>query len=257
MKRPFLSLVSLCLALAAGSAHALDARPVRLGIDPTYPPMDSKAPDGSLKGFDVDLGNEICRRAQLRCQWVELEFSGMIPALQARKIDAILSSMAITEKREKQILFSSKLFRFKSRLVARPGSGVDSTTASLAGKHVGVQSGTQFESWALAHWAPAGVSVMPYKSQDDVFADLVNGRLDAALLGTVEADYGFLRTPKGKGFAFVGAPLDLGDRGVGIGMRQSDTALKASIDGAIASMLTDGTYDRIARKYFDFNPYGD
>ena len=93
-----------------------------------------------------------------------LEFSGMIPALQARKIDAILSSMAITEKREKQILFSSKLFRFKSRLVARPGSGVDSTTASLAGKRIGVQSGTQFESWALAHWAPAGVGVMPYKS---------------------------------------------------------------------------------------------
>lgn len=120
-----------------------------------------------------------------------------------------------------------------------------------------MQSGTQFESWALAHWAPAGVSVVPYKSQDDVFADLVNGRLDAALLGTVEADYGFLRTPKGNGFAFVGAPLDMGDRGVGIGMRQSDTALKASIDGAIASMLKDGTYDRIAKKYFDFNPYGD
>ncbi len=54
-----------------------------------------------------------------------------------------------------------------------------------------------------------------------------------------------------------GAPLDMGDRGVGIGMRQSDTALKASIDGAIASMLKDGTYDRIAKQYFDFNPYGD
>jgi len=115
----------------------------------------------------------------------------------------------------------------------------------------------KMHSWALAHWAPAGVGVVPYKSQDDVFADLVNGRLDAALLGTVEADYGFLRQPRGKGFAFVGAPLDMGDRGVGIGMRQSDTALKASIDGAIASMLKDGTYDRIAKKYFDFNPYGD
>ena len=177
----------------------------------------------------------------------------MIPALQARKIDAILSSMAITEARE--ILFSSKLFRFKSRLVARPGS-VDSTTASLAGKRIGVQSGTQFESWALAHWAPAGVGVMPYKA-DDVFADLVNGRLDAALLGTVEADYGFLRTPKGKGFAFVGAPLGRAIAASASASRQSDTALKASIDGAIASMLKDGTYDRIAKKYFDFNPYGD
>lgn len=249
--------VSFAASFAASSAFALaPGTVVRLGIDPTYPPMDSKAPDGSLKGFDVDLANEICRRAQLHCQWVELEFSGMIPALEARKIDAIVSSMAITAKREQQILFSAKLFQFKSRLVARQGSGLGDTPASLAGKRIGVQSGTQFESWALAHWAPAGVSIISYKSQDGVFEDLVTGRLDGALLGTVEADYGFLRTPEGKGFAFVGAPLDMGDRGTGIGMRKNDTALKAAVDSAIASMLKDGTYARIAKKYFNFNPYG-
>ncbi|WP_323120239.1 transporter substrate-binding domain-containing protein [Burkholderia alba] len=250
-------LALLAVSLAASSTFAFDREVVRLGIDPSYPPMDAKAPDGSVKGFDVDLGNEICRRAQLRCQWVELEFAGMIPALQARKIDAIMSSMAITAKREQQILFSSKLFQFKSRLVARQGSGLAGTAEALAGKRIGVQSGTQFEAWALAHWAPAGVTVTAYKSQDDVFQDLVTGRLDGALLGTVEADFGFLRTPAGKGFAFVGAPLDMGDRGVGIGMRKQDVALKAALDGAIASMLKDGTYARIAKQYFDFNPYGD
>jgi ABC-type amino acid transport substrate-binding protein len=120
----------LCAALAFSSgAFAADATTLRLGIDPTYPPMDSKAPDGSLKGFDVDLGNEICRRIHAHCQWVELEFSGMIPALQARKIDAVLSSMAITEKREQQILFSSKLFQFKSRLIARQGSPLAPTAS--------------------------------------------------------------------------------------------------------------------------------
>src|SRR6201999_637573 len=132
-----ISLTILCAALAFSSAaFAAESGTLRLGIDPTYPPMDSKAPDGSLKGFDVDLGNEICRRIHAHCQWVELEFSGMIPALQARKIDAVLSSMAITDKREQQILFSSKLFQFKSRLIARQGSQFAPTAAGLAGKQI-------------------------------------------------------------------------------------------------------------------------
>ncbi|WP_233888250.1 transporter substrate-binding domain-containing protein [Paraburkholderia flagellata] len=248
-------LLSLALALSS-SAFAREGDTVRLGIDPTYPPMDAKAPDGSLKGFDVDLGNEICRRIHARCQWVELEFSGMIPALQARKIDAIMSSMAITPKREQQILFTSKLFQFKSRLVARKGASFGADAQSLAGKTVGVQAGTQFETYALANWAPAGVHVVTYKSQDEVFADLVNGRLDTALLGYVEADYGFLRTPQGNGFAFAGGPISMGDRGTGIGMRKDETALQAQMNDAIAGMLKDGTYAQIARRYFDFDPYG-
>src|SRR5215469_16127843 len=174
MKTPLILLLA-ALGFASHGAFARDTDTVRLGIDPTYPPMDAKSPDGSLKGFDVDLGNEICKRIHARCEWVELEFSGMIPALQARKIDAIMSSMAITAKREQQILFTSKLFQFKSRLVARKGAPFGATAQSLAGKSVGVQAGTQFETYALANWAPAGVHVVTYKSQDEVFADLVNG----------------------------------------------------------------------------------
>ncbi|MDR6476671.1 lysine/arginine/ornithine transport system substrate-binding protein [Burkholderia sp. OAS925] len=255
MKLPLMMIVSAALALSSG-AFAAESDTLRLGIDPSYPPMDSKSPDGSLKGFDVDLGNEICRRIKARCQWVELEFSGMIPALQARKIDAILSSMAITQKREQQILFTSKLFQFKSRLIARQGSPLAAGLQALSGKQIGVQSGTQFEGYALKNWTPLGAHVVAYKSQEEVFADLQNGRLDGALLGSVEADFGFLRTPSGKGFAFVGEPLSMGDRGTGIGLRKDETAVQASMNAAIAAMLKDGTYAQIAKKYFDFDPYG-
>ena len=136
MKTPLMILIA-ALSFSSG-AFAADGNTLRLGIDPSYPPMDAKAPDGSVKGFDVDLGNEICRRIHAHCQWVELEFSGMIPALQARKIDAIMSSMAITAKREQQILFSSKLFQFKSHLVAKQGSGLSDSVASLADRRAHV-----------------------------------------------------------------------------------------------------------------------
>jgi lysine-arginine-ornithine-binding protein len=255
MKKLAALLCALALYPLAGLAK--DANVLRLGIDPSYPPMDAKLPDGSVGGFDVDLGNEICRRIALRCQWVEMEFSGMIPALQARKIDAIMSSMAITDKRLQQIAFSDKLFQFKSHLIARSGAALAPTGDGLRGKRIGVQSGTQFEAYALKHWQPAGADVVAYQSQDAVFDDLIAGRIDAALLGTVEAENGFLKTPKGKGYAFVGDAISLGDHGVGMGLRKDDTQLKAKIDAAITAMRADGTYQKIEHKYFDFDVYGD
>jgi lysine/arginine/ornithine transport system substrate-binding protein len=259
MKISLASLIAAALFISAGNASpafAKDPAVLRLGIDPSYPPMDAKMPDGHVAGFDVDLADEICRRIAMHCEWVEMEFSGMIPALRARKIDAIVSSMAITEKRMQQIAFSTKLFQFKSRLIAKTGTLLTVSAQGLRGKRIGVQSGTQFETYAQKNWQAAGTEVVAYQSQEGVFDDLISGRLDAALLGSVEADNGFLKTPKGRGFGFVGGPLEMGDHGTGIGMRKEDVALKDSIDRAINGMRSDGTYQKIARKYFDFDVYG-
>jgi lysine/arginine/ornithine transport system substrate-binding protein len=249
----------LAVAIAATAttpALAKDPNVLRLGIDPSYPPMDVKMPDGHVTGFDVDLADEICRRIAMHCEWVEMEFSGVIPALQARKIDAIVSSMAITEKRMQQIAFSTKLFQFKSRLIAKTGTPLTVSAEGLRGKRIGVQSGTQFETYVQKNWQPGGAEVVAYQSQEGVFDDLIAGRLDAALLGSVEAANGFLKTPKGKGFGFIGGPLEMGDHGTGIGLRKEDVALKDKIDRAIAAMRADGTYQKIAAKYFDFDVYG-
>ena len=253
-----LAMAMAVTTLSGGAVYAAapDQPTVKIGIDPTYPPMDSKLPDGTLSGFDVDLGREICRRIDAHCVWVENEFSGMIPALQARKIDAILSAMAMTAKRRQQIDFTDRLYKFKSRLIARKGMPLTEGDNGLQGKHIGVQTGTQFETYANQHWRSHGADVVAYQNQEQVFADLVNGRLDVALLGAVEGEYGFLRKPDGAAFAFVGAPLDMGDQGVGIGLRKSDNALRDKINQAIAAMRADGTYKKIAARYFDFDPYG-
>jgi len=97
MKKP---LVCLALLLAALSVHAKELTELKFGVDPTYAPFESKAPDGKLVGFEIDLGNEICRRLHAKCVWVETAFDGIIPALQGRKFDAILSAMSVTPKRK-------------------------------------------------------------------------------------------------------------------------------------------------------------
>ncbi len=95
---------------------------------------------------------------------------------------------------------------------------------------------------------------MAYQNQDQVYLDLQSGRLDAALQDEVQANLGFLKTPRGAGFAFAGAEIPTG--AAAIGLRKEDADLKAKIDKTIADMIKDGTYKKIESNYFDFDVYG-
>jgi lysine/arginine/ornithine transport system substrate-binding protein len=259
MRKPHLLAIVL-LAISTTSAYAGDWTTVRFGTATSYPPFHSERPDGSLTGFDIDLGNEICRRMHARCVWVESDFDSIIPALQARKFDGIVSALSITPQRARQIAFSSKLYDIPARLVARKGAGLLPTPASLKGKRIGVVQGSTQERYAQTYWEPDGAIVVSYEDQELVYADLVDGRLDATLTNAAQAEYGFLDTPEGADYAFAGQPLtDPTIFGVGtaVGLRKQDTDLDARIDRAIADMRSDGTYDRIARKYFSFDVYGE
>jgi lysine-arginine-ornithine-binding protein len=248
--------LALCvaLALAAGGAYAKDWSTIRFGTDASYAPFESKAADGKLVGFDIDLGNEICRRLNAKCVWVEQDFDGMIPGLKSRKFDGALSALTMTPQREAQIAFSARMYNTPTRLVAKTGSTLLPTIESLKGKTVGVEQGSTQETYAKENWATKGVNVVAYQNQDQVYLDLQSGRLDAALQDEVQANLGFLKTPRGAGFAFAGPEIPTG--AAAIGMRKEDTDLKAKIDQAIADMVKDGTYGKIASKYFDFDVYG-
>ncbi len=254
-------LKTLCLLSAAVSGTLLAAEPLelRLGVEPGYAPFEMKTPDGALAGFDIDLGTELCQRIQAKCRWVESDFDGLIPALKAKKIDAILSSMSITEQRQKEIDFTDKLYGTPARLIAAKGATLAPEAAALQGKRVGVYQGTTAETYAKALWQPKGVEVVVYQSQDLVYADLASGRLDAAFQDAVAANEGFLKQPQGAEFAFSGpevADAKYFGVGAGIGLNKGQDELKAKLNQALAAMLKDGSYQKIASKYFDFDIYG-
>ncbi|KAA8996990.1 histidine ABC transporter substrate-binding protein HisJ [Affinibrenneria salicis] len=252
--------VSLVLALmAAGSAVAAAPKNIRLGTDPTYAPFESKNASGELVGFDIDLAKEMCKRMQANCTFVESDFDALIPSLKAKKIDAIISSLSITEKRLQEIAFTEKLYAANARLIAKKGSTIQPTVESLRGKRVGVLQGTTQEAYSNALWQPKGVDIVAYQNQELVYADLTSGRLDAAFQDEVAASEGFLKQPVGKDYAFAG-PAVKDDKffgvGTGMGLRKDDTELKAALDKAFDEMRKDGTYDELAKKYFDFDVYG-
>ena len=131
MKKALLTLSALALCMAAGSAMAKEYKELRFGVDPSYAPFESKAADGSLVGFDIDLGNAICAELKVKCKWVESDFDGMIPGLKANKFDGVISSMTVTPAREKVIDFSSELFSGPTALVFKKGATIGTDPASL------------------------------------------------------------------------------------------------------------------------------
>ncbi|MBN6732820.1 ABC transporter substrate-binding protein [Burkholderia multivorans] len=252
-------LVAAAAMACATLASAKEWTTIRIGVDPTYPPFESTATDGSVQGFDIDLGNALCAKLNAKCLWVSSSFDGLIPGLQARKFDVILSSMAATEQRRQQIDFTDRLYRNQTRLIARTGSGLLPEAAKLAGKRIAVEQGTIQETYAREKWAAAKVEVVPYPSYDQAYADLVNGRVDGVLMDAVQGQLGFLATPRGKGFSFAGGvvydPKIMGN-GDAAGVRKADTDLRDALNRAIAQIRSDGTYNKIQSKYFDFDMYG-
>ncbi|CAB3752550.1 ABC transporter substrate-binding protein [Paraburkholderia humisilvae] len=239
--------------LAPLPAHAADATTLRYGLEAQYPPFESKGPSGDLQGFDIDIGNAICKTANLKCSWVETSFDGLIPALQGRKFDAINSAMNATDKRREAIDFTHVIYRVPTQLIARKDSGLLPTPESLKGKRVGVLQASIQETFAKAHWENAGVTIVPYQDQNQVYADLGSGRLDATLVLAPAGQTGFLSRPEGKDFAFVGQPVRddkiLGS-GIAFGIRKGDTALRDQLNTAIAKVQADGTVKTLAQKYF-------
>ena len=244
------------LGMTAGVAHAQGAQAaqtLRFGVEASYPPFESKTPSGQLQGFDIDIGNAVCQRMQVKCVWVENSFDGLIAALEARKFDVINSAMNITAKRRQQIDFTPAVYVMPIQMVAKRGSGLQPTPASLKGKQIGVLQGSTQEDYVRKHWAPQGVSIVTYENQDQIFADLAAGRLDGAVQEVQTATDGFLSKPQGKDFDFAGAPLQdpatLGE-GTGFGMRKNDAALKAKVVAALDALRQDGTLTKLSMKYF-------
>ncbi|ALV06321.1 ABC transporter substrate-binding protein [Roseateles depolymerans] len=260
MQRRFLiaraTLVAAAMLAAAGvQAQAPEWKKIRIGVEGAYPPFSEVGADGKLKGFEIDLANALCAQMKAECTLVQQDFDGLIPALQSRKVDAIIASMSITDERKKVIAFSNPYYSVPARFAAKSGAKFDFTPAGLKGKKIGVQRATIHEKFVDATFKQS--DIVRYATQDQAFLDLKSGRVDLTLADMVATDMGFIQTPAGKGYEMVGPeyndPKYFGV-GVGVGLRKQDekTLAKKFNDG-IAALKTSGEFKKLNDKYFKYD----
>jgi len=252
------AVAALCLALAGGAVGAKEWTKVRIGVEGAYPPFSYKNPDGSLAGFDIEIALALCGAMNVECELVEQDWDGIIPALQAKKYDAIVASMSITPERMKVVDFTNKYYHTPAKFVVKEGVTVEETNEGMKDMVVGVQRGTTHEDYMNKKFPD--VELKLYGTQDEVYLDMGSGRIDAMMADSVAMNDGFLETDQGKGYVFLPGnhtdPAIYGE-GAGIAIRKSDGDLKEKLNMAIDKIRADGVYETIATKYFDFDVYGD
>ncbi|MCE0557636.1 MULTISPECIES: ABC transporter substrate-binding protein [unclassified Motilimonas] len=253
-----LIIAAAMMLTVAGSVHAKEWKNVRIGIEGAYPPFSWTEPNGEVKGFDIDIANALCEEMKVKCTLVKQDWDGIIPALLARKYDAIIATMDITEERKKKVAFSDKYQHIPARFAAKKGTAIELTAEFMSDKRIGVQRATSMDTYVTDNFPKA--QVKRYGTADEAYLDLKSGRLDYVMIDSAAISDGLLNKPGGDAFEFVGPKLNdprwFGE-GAGIAMRKNDTELKAKFDAAIKAIRANGKYKELQDKYFDFDVYGD
>lgn len=230
-----LILTTAVLALTAGAAMA-DV--VRMGTEGAYPPYNYIDDKGEVAGFERDLGDELCARAELTCEWVTNDWDSIIPNLVSGNYDTIIAGMSITAERDEVIDFTQDYYPPTASVYVAASEGVD-----LAGGVISAQTATI----QAAYVAESGATLLEFATADETIAAVQNGEVDA-----VFADYDFLLPvveASGGALMFVGEPVALGG-GVGMGLRESDGELRDKFNAAIDSMKADGSLNALLAKWF-------
>ncbi len=232
-----LLLGAAALTLSASMAYAEAHSVVRLGTEGAYPPYNFINDAGEVDGFERELGDELCTRAELTCEWVTNDWDSIIPNLVSGNYDAIIAGMSITDERDEVIDFSSNYTQpDPSAYLALDGSEPDFTNGVFA-----AQAGTIQAS----HIASSGATLVEFATPDEAVAAVRNGEADAVL-----ADKAYLLpiAEESSDLALVGDDVLIGG-GIGLGIRESDTELNEKFSSAIDAMKEDGSLNALIEKW--------
>ncbi|MGC5700066.1 ABC transporter substrate-binding protein [Pseudomonas sp. NFXW11] len=239
---------AVTLAFSASAA----AETLKMGIEAAYPPFNNKDASGQVVGFDKDIGDALCAKMKVECSVVTSDWDGIIPALNAKKFDFLISSLSITDERKQAVDFTDPYYSNKLQFIApKDKTEFKTDKASLKGKIIGAQRATLAGTW-LEDNLGDDITIKLYDTQENAYLDLTSGRLDA-ILADKYVNYEWLKSEAGKPYEFKGEPVEESDK-IGIAVRKKDP-LREKLNAALKEIVADGTYKKINDKYFPFSIY--
>lgn len=233
---------TLLTAILLGASVAASAQELTFAMEPSYPPFETTNAKGEIIGFDVDVANAICQEIQVTCKFKSETFDSLIPSLKAKRFDAAISAIDITDARAKQVLFSDAYYDSSASYVALKGK------ATLeSAKNIGVQNGTTFQQYTVAETKQ--YSPKSYASLQNAILDLKSGRIDIILGDTAVLSDMISKEPE---IQFVGEKVTnkkYFGNGLGIAMHKSNKDLAAQLNKGLAAIKANGEYQKIYDKW--------
>ena len=246
MNRKSVFIMSVLLALALIlTACAPAATKITVATDATFKPFEYMDDQGNMVGFDIDLMNEIAKKANLSIEWVNVPFDSLLAGLSTCQYDMAIAGISITPERQKDMLFSDPYMDAGLVVVVQKSNTTIQSRDDLKGLKVAAQLGTTGEIEAQKI---EGVTYKPYDTYDLAFLDLANGQIDAVIadnpvaLGFIAANPDKLKT--------AGAVFN--SEQYGVAMCKTNTDLQAKINAALKELMDAGVITELAKK--DLNP---
>lgn len=257
----------ICFAVAltlwgAGPLQALDhedntadTTPLRIGVEGANPPFNSRDEQGRPVGFEVELGKALCLRMKKTCNFVQMDWDQMRSALRAGSIDAIMSSVEITERRRMRLAFTKPYYRIPRLFIAQPGRfTAPLSSLDIGAARLGAVAGTRDVDHLSALYPLADLKL--YAKAEDAYLDLVSDRVDLVLSAWLNFGRFIAKPGKGGCCVVVGeAPFNRehDSAGYGIAMRFDRNDLRKNFDAALDAIRADGTWDTLRKQHVGFD----
>ncbi|MDQ2138994.1 glutamine ABC transporter substrate-binding protein GlnH [Alcaligenaceae bacterium A4P071] len=239
--------MSVALFGAATPALAQQGKTLTVATDTAFVPFEFKQGDKYV-GFDIDLWDAIAKEMNVKYQFRPMDFSGIIPGLQTKNLDAALAGITIRDDRKKVIDFSDPYYESGLAILVS-NKNTDITDAkSLSGKTVAVKTGTATVDFLRKEVPDAKLKLFP--NIDNAYLELATGRVDAAVHDTPNVQY--YANSAGKDRTKVVGKVKSGDF-YGIAMPKG-SPLVADVNKALATLKSNGKYDEIYAKWFGKQP---
>lgn len=180
--------LTLLLTLAACGSKGASLKKIQkagklvIATSPDFPPFESLDGSGKVTGIEIDILEEVCAQLGVTLEIQQMDFDSVLPGVQAGKYDMGVSGITITEKRQKNVLFTDAYCLAAQAIVVKEGSPI-SSKADLEGKTVAVQTGTTAESFCMEN----GYTVSAYAANNDAQSALLQGKVDAWVIDDLTA----------------------------------------------------------------------
>lgn len=215
---------------------------VYVGTNAEFQPFEYLE-NGEIVGFDIDLINEVAKIIGVKIEIKNIAFDGLIPALQAKKIDLIIAGMTATDERREFVNFTEPYYTSKQAIIVPKNNTTIETFDSLGGKKVGVVLGYTGD---IAVTAIENITVQRYNGSSEAILALKANKVDAVVLDSEPAYNYALQNPELKMLN-----TDLAEETYAIALGKENTELLAKIDAALKTLKENGTYDTLYAKYFE------